>query len=174
MKIIGCLIKNNGKTTSEKFNLDNVPFFFKNQTREILLTIINSYSIVIDKFQIIKHEDTGYILYVYNKDNKNISIICDDEYPKRVVATIMEKIIKDEIDANYVVLKCNNPIEIDQIMRIQDNLENIRVILHQSIEEVLNRGEKLDDLILKSNELSKSSKDFYGRTRKLNSCCSVV
>eukprot|EP00112_Aurelia_sp_Birch-Aquarium-sp1_P005602 Seg164.16 transcript_id=Seg164.16/GoldUCD/mRNA.D3Y31 product="Synaptobrevin YKT6" protein_id=Seg164.16/GoldUCD/D3Y31 len=38
-------------------------------------------------------------------------------------------------------------------------------------EQVLQRGEKLDDLVTKSEGLSSSSKAFYTTARKTNSCC---
>lgn len=43
---------------------------------------------------------------------------------------------------------------------------------HNTIEAVLERGEKLDDLVSKSEMLSLQSKTFYKTARKTNSCCS--
>lgn len=43
---------------------------------------------------------------------------------------------------------------------------------HNTIEAVLQRGEKLDDLVSKSEGLSMQSKAFYKTARKTNSCCS--
>lgn len=45
---------------------------------------------------------------------------------------------------------------------------------HSTIEAVLDRGEKLDDLVSKSEGLSVQSKAFYKTARKTNSCCSYV
>ena len=42
---------------------------------------------------------------------------------------------------------------------------------HSTIEAVLERGEKLDDLVDKSEALSMQSKAFYKTARKTNSCC---
>jgi len=42
---------------------------------------------------------------------------------------------------------------------------------HNTIEAVLERGEKLDDLVAKSEGLSAQSKMFYKTARKTNSCC---
>ena len=39
---------------------------------------------------------------------------------------------------------------------------------------VLERGEKLDNLVERSDELSKQSKLFYKQARKTNSCCVVA
>lgn len=42
------------------------------------------------------------------------------------------------------------------------------------MQAVLDRGEKLDDLVLKSEGLSIQSKAFYKTARKTNSCCSFT
>lgn len=45
------------------------------------------------------------------------------------------------------------------------------ILQHNTIEAVLERGEKLDDLVSKSEGLSIQSKAFYKTARKTNSCC---
>lgn len=45
---------------------------------------------------------------------------------------------------------------------------------HKTIESVLERGEKLDNLVERSNALSAQSKMFYKTTKKQNSCCVYV
>ena len=45
------------------------------------------------------------------------------------------------------------------------------IFQHNTIEAVLQRGEKLDDLVDKSEALSLQSKAFYKTARKTNSCC---
>lgn len=42
---------------------------------------------------------------------------------------------------------------------------------HNTIEAVLERGEKLDDLVAKSEGLSMQSKAFYKTAKKTNACC---
>jgi synaptobrevin homolog YKT6 len=39
---------------------------------------------------------------------------------------------------------------------------------------VLERGERLEDLVDRSGELSAQSKLFYKQAKKTNSCCAVV
>ena len=43
-----------------------------------------------------------------------------------------------------------------------------------NIEKILERGEKLDDLVEKSNDLTSQSKIFYKQARAQNSCCIVM
>jgi hypothetical protein len=43
-----------------------------------------------------------------------------------------------------------------------------------TIEAVLQRGEKLDDLVSKSEDLGLQSKTFYKTAKKTNACCSYM
>lgn len=49
-----------------------------------------------------------------------------------------------------------------------------QIILHQTIDSVLKRGEKLDTLVEKSNDLGLASQMFYKQARKTNSCCQFM
>jgi isocitrate/isopropylmalate dehydrogenase len=45
---------------------------------------------------------------------------------------------------------------------------------HETIETAIERGQKLDTLIEKSNELSGSSKMFLKTAKKQNQCCRLM
>ena len=57
--------------------------------------------------------------------------------------------------------KYQDPHQADSILRIQKELDETKIVLHKTIESVLQRGEKLDDLVAKSDGLSSQSKMFY-------------
>lgn len=59
----------------------------------------------------------------------------------------------------------------DKIAQVQEQLEETREVLLQSIEKLLNRGENLNDLAQRSEDLSKITQDWVIKTKKLNSCC---
>lgn len=64
-----------------------------------------------------------------------------------------------------------DPKQADPLLRMQDDLDETKIILRNTIEQVLERGEKLDDLVSKSEDLSAQSKAFYKTAKKTNSCC---
>ena len=70
--------------------------------------------------------------------------------------------------------KYQDPVNADQIMKIQKNLDETRDVLHKTIDSVLERGEKLEDLVERSGELSAQSKLFYKQAKRANSCCVVI
>lgn len=67
-----------------------------------------------------------------------------------------------------------DPAAVDKLMKVDRQLAETKEVLHKTVEAVLARGEKLDDLITKSDQLSSQSKLFYRQARKTNSCCVVM
>jgi synaptobrevin family protein YKT6 len=62
----------------------------------------------------------------------------------------------------------------DKILKIQRELDDTKVVLHKTIDSVLARGEKLDNLVDKSTDLSLASQMFYKQARKQNQCCNLM
>ena len=59
--------------------------------------------------------------------------------------------------------KYQDPQQADSIMKIQKELDETKIVLHKTIESVLERGEKIDSLVEKSDGLSAQSKMFYSK-----------
>ncbi|XP_026811666.1 synaptobrevin homolog YKT6 [Rhopalosiphum maidis] len=136
-------------------------------------------------------KEKEYMCHVYVRaDNLAGVLISDDEYPHRVAHTLLTKSL-DEFSAkvpshswpklnetqvtfnelNAMLAKYQNPKEADAMTKIQQDLDDTKIILHNTIEAVLERGEKLDDLVAKSEGLSMQSKAFYKTAKKTNACC---
>ena len=45
---------------------------------------------------------------------------------------------------------------------------------NKSVQAMLERGQRLDDLVTKSSELSSQSKMFYKTAKSTNSCCNLM
>lgn len=60
------------------------------------------------------------------------------------------------------------------IAAVQAELDETKIVLHKTIESVLERGEKLDTLVAKSDELGAMSKGFYKQAKQQNACCVVM
>jgi len=62
----------------------------------------------------------------------------------------------------------------DALTSAQDKADQITVTLHENIRKLLERGENLEELVVKSKDLSTQSKQFYKDTKKMNkSCCTI-
>ena len=70
--------------------------------------------------------------------------------------------------------KFQDPAQADKLLKIQRELDETKIVLHKTIDSVLARGEKLDNLVEKSSDLSMASQMFYKQARKSNQCCTYM
>jgi synaptobrevin family protein YKT6 len=63
---------------------------------------------------------------------------------------------------------------VSDLTALEDELRETQAILHKTIQSVLEKGEKLDELVVKSDGLSAQSKMFFTQAKKQNSCCVVM
>ncbi|EDV20838.1 Synaptobrevin-like protein YKT6 [Trichoplax sp. H2] len=137
----------------------------------------------------VKEQD--YLCHTYiRSDGLAAVLIADHEYPARVAFTVLTKTLDDftaaipksswkpgqanAINLEEMLSKYQNPKDADPMMKVQADLDETKVVLHNTIDAVLQRGEKLDDLVQKSDNLSYSSRAFYTTAKKTNSCCIVM
>ncbi|KAF0775266.1 hypothetical protein AaE_001034, partial [Aphanomyces astaci] len=148
--------------------------------------------------QSIQHEGTNHI-YVSVKYNCHVYVrqdglagivVCDQEYPPRVAFALMNKFLEEfnkETNGEWrtspsaanpdwaplvkALEDYQDPSKADKISAIQKELDETTAVLSKTIDSVLERGEKLDDLVQKSQDLSSQSKVFYKQAKKTNSCC---
>lgn len=81
------------------------------------------------------------------------------KYPRTAFTTATPPLAFPELK-EYIV-KYQDPQQADSIMKIQKELDETKIVLHKTIESVLERGEKIDTLVQKSDGLSAQSKMFY-------------
>merc|ERR1712146_568469 len=126
-----------------------------------------------------------------------VTAVCfaDEEYPQRVAFAYLSKLTDSFVEATggkpitsnednsvpsyqaihqKLLTQFQDPNQADQLTKIMHELEQTKLVLHETIEAALERGQKIDDLITKSNDLSDSSKMFYKTARKQNQCCSYM
>ncbi|KAK0354188.1 palmitoyltransferase [Friedmanniomyces endolithicus] len=140
-------------------------------------------------------EEQSYTFHAYARTEGVAGIIISDqEYPALVAHQLLSKVL-DEFLARYprsawsgskvgegcpfpqlkeYIVKYQDPHAADSIMKIQEELDETKIVLHKTIESVLERGEKIDSLVAKSDGLSAQSKMFYTQAKKQNSCCTVM
>ncbi|KAI7846402.1 hypothetical protein COHA_000112 [Chlorella ohadii] len=107
-----------------------------------------------------------YFCHAFNKDGLVGIAFVDEAYPARAGFCVVNKLLEDFV--------YQNPEAADKLAKIQRDLDETKVILHKTIESVLDRGEKLDQLVDKSNDLSMASQLFYKQAKKANSCCKFM
>lgn len=81
------------------------------------------------------------------------------QYPRTAFANSSPKL--DFPQLKEYIVKYQDPHQADSIMKIQKELDETKIVLHKTIESVLERGEKIDTLVEKSDGLNAQSKMFY-------------
>ena len=66
-----------------------------------------------------------------------------------------------------------DPSKKDNLMKLQNELNDVTDIMRQNLNELLKREENLESLMQKSNDLSATSVNFYKQAKKTNSCCNL-
>ena len=139
--------------------------------------------------------EKGVCFAVANDDKIGVTMICDEEYPKRVAIDFLFKVhdnfkifltqrninlntIEKDTDLkfdyiNTEIEEWQDPSKKDNIMKLQSELNDVQDIMRQNLSELLKREENLENLMAKSQDLSAASVNFYKQAKKTNSCCNL-
>ncbi|KAL6778569.1 YKT6 [Auxenochlorella protothecoides x Auxenochlorella symbiontica] len=174
-------------------DLSSFGFFQRSTVREMLIFVSRTVArkTAIGARQSVQHEE--YLAHVYNRDGLVAVVFSDATYPARAGFCVANQVIDDftaqdgdswrgntsDVETGNALLeaalqKYQDPTAADKLAKIQKDLDETKIILHKTIESVLDRGEKLDQLVEKSNDLGMASQLFYKQARKANSCCRLM
>jgi synaptobrevin family protein YKT6 len=160
------------------------------------------------------NKNIDYTFHAYGRTEGIAGIIISDhDYPALVAHQLLSKVVDEFLiqhprsswansnptlsfpELKDYIVKYQDPHQADSIMKIQKELDETKIVLHKTIESVLQRGEKIDDLVAKSDGLSAQSKMFYSeypaipgydgchgggtngiiaQAKKQNSCCVLM
>ncbi|KAK1430426.1 hypothetical protein QVD17_13140 [Tagetes erecta] len=141
--------------------------------------------------QSVQHEE--YKVHSYNRNGLCALGFMDDHYPVRSAFSLLNQVL-DEYQKNFgdswktvqadssqpwpyldeALARFQDPAQADKLLKIQRELDETKIILHKTIDSVLERGEKLDSLVEKSSDLSAASQMFYKQAKKTNQCCTIL
>mmetsp|Transcript_10770 Transcript_10770/g.14898 ORF Transcript_10770/g.14898 Transcript_10770/m.14898 type:complete len:202 (+) Transcript_10770:103-708(+) len=135
-------------------------------------------------------KDIEFVCHVHVRSNGICGlVVSDEEYPVRVafsmITDLVNKYMKEEskwqeitkdVEASPEFMqtaleKYQDPKEADKVLKIQQTVDEIKNIMHKNIDDILKRGETLDALMEKSNDLSSTSVAFFKTAKKQNQCC---
>lgn len=121
------------------------------------------------------------------------TVLTNMEYPPRVAYTLISEILQlflqkypnrefmratadtgmELSEGTDLFNKFQDPKEADKITKIEKQLDEIKDVVMQSMDDLMKRGETLDSLMKKSNDLSETSYQFYKTAKKNNQCCTA-
>jgi len=180
-------------------SLDDISMWKRGSVREVVRFAGRE---VVKRTMIGQRLSTEHLSYrchtFVNERSLGVAILTTLPYPPRVAHDLIKivfdqfveidfyKVNKDKFqnqikDLDYhgfdrqlteLVTQYKTPEQIDRIMLIQNELEETKQIILNSLDRLLERGEKLEDLVNRTNDLSFSTKQFAKRSDDLNKCCS--
>jgi synaptobrevin homolog YKT6 len=125
-----------------------------------------------------------------NGDQLSAVVLTDDTYNTRVALGMVKRAfdatasigdrahpVQDSnisVGLDAVVRDFQTPEKVDNIARIESDLDETKEILVKGIDSLLERGEKLEDLAAQADDLSFSSKAFAKQSSDLNRCCAII
>jgi len=175
-------------------DLSSFSFYQKGSVQEFMTFFAKTVADRTQQGQRQSIQENAYTAHVYNRGGAEQLvgvIITDQEYPVRPAFSLLAKVLDEFSTAvpqssysnpssisfpqlQVYLEKFQDPRQADAIMKVQQELDETKIILHKTIESVLERGTKLDDLVDRSQALSASSKMFYKSAKKQNQCCVVM
>lgn len=199
MKVVDISILNNAQHLEEPIplcsatDLSSYGYFQREGVKQMLLFFNKTFIKRTQpaQRQSITHE--SYIVHCYvRSDGLAGSVTTDLEYPSRVAFVLLTQLLDEFTGAmgsswsdvtqpqsvdfpplDQYLEKYQDPTAADKVSKIQKDLDDTTQILHKTIDSVLERGVKLDNLVERSNDLSAQSKMFYKQAKKTNSCCVI-
>ena len=178
--------------------LDFISFLKRRFVKETLNFGARTTISKIGKGQIVRvesEEQKETIIYGHiNEQSLGVVVITDTEYPESAACKIILElqnmflaIYSADFLKNYTedqdmkfpemeakIAKYQDPKEADKLIKIENDLTEIQTALHKTMEDLFDRGEKLDDLVKKSEDISGTAYSFYKKSKEANqSCCSL-
>ncbi|KYQ92345.1 longin domain-containing protein [Tieghemostelium lacteum] len=177
------------------YDVSSFSFWYRNEVRGVLLFVSRETAgrtsvgerVSMEHAQKVCHTTVG-------SNGLSAAVTTDSEYPSRVahnlVRMVMEKFQIAHQEAKWksvqkdtefplpelegILLKYQNPQEADPMLNLQKNLEETMGIVKKTVEQLGQRGERLEDIAAKSNDLNFQSKAFMQNSERLNKCCSYM
>jgi synaptobrevin family protein YKT6 len=137
-------------------------------------------------------ENIGKCHCYVNANGLAAAVLADAEYPMRVAFGLINEAMRQfeakignkwtnvnadtELDfpeGQDLLIKFQDPSEADKITKIEKELDEVKGIVIKSMDDILKRGEALESLMQKSEDLSQVSYQFYRTAKKNNQCCQV-
>jgi hypothetical protein len=175
MKLYGLLIYNtNHQLVYDNYNLDDVFFMFRSKIQEGIKNFTSKLVTIAEKdnyYQV--NENRGDVEMSVHFFKYHIAITSPD-YPRHAIYQLFNVLMSNNFDkgtTDSLFTAYQDPVKISNILKTKKEIDETKVILLDSIEKLLERGEKIDNLVDKTEELVRLSEQFRIKAEDLNSCC---
>ena len=114
-------------------------------------------------------------------------MVADKEYPRRPAFSVLTKSLEAFTskvpkstysstsptpisfpDLKDFLAQYQDPKNADPLMKLQNELDETTLVAQQTMQSLLKRGETLEDLVARSDQLGASSKRFYVQAKRVS------
>ncbi len=179
MKLVLMLFgKPDGTILHLAYDLSQFNFFIQSKVKELLLEGIklSCLEITFGASKIFEYEKYNLRCHIHlQNDGYFGAIVSDFEYPTRIAFSILNQELKNILLNSYNVhqtfKQCQNPQHHDKLLQTQITLQEVKTTMQMNLEEIIKRRENINDLLTKSDDLSRTTTDFEIWAKKQNQCC---
>lgn len=158
------------------YDLSEISFWYRHTVQEKIESIAQSSLSTMSKNQLYQLDETinevKMTIYGYSHDKTTIALTTPN-YPQYLIRNLFLSISMDK-NVDDLWFEYRDGTNTDKIQQIKTELEDTKTIIIESLEKLLERGESMDDLLAKTNNLKASSAIFADRANDLNSCCIIL
>ncbi|KAK2952043.1 putative Synaptobrevin like protein [Blattamonas nauphoetae] len=111
---------------------------------------------------------------VVKPDGRAAVLVADVDYPTQSGVSGAMGLLKDPNNVPNLsreIQRLQDPSEADKFIKLQKEIDEVKMIMVENIDKILERGEKIDDLVAQSEELDTAAKSFYKGSKKMKGCC---
>lgn len=193
MKIYALVITTKTCRLATAFDLNSFGYFQRSTVKEYMLFFSRT---LLDRTECGQRQSVvaqEYQCHVYvRSDGLGAIAICDSEYPQRVAFAGLNTLLQEfhelygetwplmSKDSELVfplldqaIIEWQHPAKADKLTKIHEDLDKTIEVVHRTIDAVLDRGVKLDELVKRSEDLGVQAKLFYKASANNNRCCTI-
>lgn len=169
MNHLACIIYQGEQLVHSCYHLENYIFYKRSTMREVIDFLAKELGQQTQRTGWMQKDE--YYVYWYHSavNDRRVVIVCDDKPNEKIAINKLHRLVND---ANLIADKTLS--EPDRIQAIQEEMLEIKEVLYDNIEKLLARGQRLETLIEKSDQLSLTSKAFLKKSKDLNRCCNLL
>lgn len=179
---------------SQAYDLSSFGYFQRGSVKEFIVFFCRTLMSKTARGQRQSVDHEQYVCHIHlRSDGLGAIAVCDQEYPQRVAYTAISNLMLEFHTMNgeiwptlkqdtplpfplidSAIVDYQNPANADKLTKIHEDLEKTISVVHKTIDAVLDRGTKLENLVKQSEDLGMQSKLFYENAASANRCCVLM
>tara|TARA_B110000879_G_C10953028_1_gene424450 strand:- start:196 stop:714 length:519 start_codon:yes stop_codon:yes gene_type:complete len=171
MRLVAASIFSNGGHEHVQ-QLNFVSYFSRKSVSELLRVLVQAVADSMeDHRKIFEHPPWQLVCHRIG-DNVTV-LVTDNEYPTSVSFELLQRLHNAPECVHRMLDECQEPYAISPLFRVKSQLNETMVIMHENVEQLIQRGHDIDELVARSENLSVQSQMFYKVAKKHNRCCEL-